>query len=422
MREAQGMSRRRFLQGTGALSVLAVAGCGSSSTGSSSLQVADYSYQQTGYKQAMDGVTAKFVSQNAKAKVEQVAAPVSQYASTVLTQLQAGSPPDVIRVDDPQMSTYIANGWLEPLDDVVSRAGLTRNDLVPSESDAVANGKLYGIVKESNPRIFIYNKALYENAGVGAPTDLQSLEDAIRRTTDSSKGQFGTAFDSKQGDPTTLFIQLTPLIYGIGGSIFTNGRPTANDPKTVQAIEFIQKLWVDNLVPRGLDAVTVNNLVIQGKVAATINGAFVFIEGKQSNPSVAANLTAIKNPLSGKNMRATAWWAIPSKAKHPDLAKAYLTALLDKTVQQNFNEDAGVIVARKDGISPKLLSDNPWFQIVVDESVQNSTASYFPQSLGPKGSAAVTAAGTALLNLLYNGGDASKAMNSLQSQLESTVA
>lgn len=441
MGELDGINRRRFLHGAGALSALAVVGCGSgaassgatgSKAGGSSLasvngsgvtiQVADYSYQQTGYKQAIDAVTAAF-TKNTHAQVSQVAAPVAQYVSTVQTQLQAGSPPDVIRVDDPELSTYIDNGWLSSVDDVVSQMGLSLSDFVSAEDDTRVNGKLYGIVKESNPRIFIYNKALYDKAGVGAPTDLNSFEEAIRKTTDASSGQFGTAFDSKQGDATTFFIQLTPFLFSLGGNFFANGKPSADDPHTIAAVEFIQKLWQDNLVPRGLDAVTVNNLVIQGKVAATINGAFVIVEGQQSNPAVAQQLQAIKNPLPGKNMRATAWWCVPAKAKYPELGKAYLAALLEKNVQQMFNKDTGVIVARKDGISAQFLSENPWFKTVVTEADDPAaTMSYFPQSLGSRGAAAVAAAGSSVLQLLYGGGDVSKAMSQLQSQLESTVA
>lgn len=421
---------------------MALAGCSSSASGPSAtsssktgatslanvdgsgvtIKVADYSYQQTGYKQAMDAVTAAF-TRNTHAHVSQVAAPVAQYVSTVLTQLQAGSPPDVIRVDDPQLSTYIRNGWLAPVNDVVSQSGLTFSDFVSAEDDTKVNGKLYGIVKESNPRIFIYNKALYDKAGVGAPTDLNSFAEAIRKTTDASRGQFGTAFDSKQGDATTFFIQLTPFLFSLGGNFFANGKPSANDPHTIAAVEFVQKLWRDNLVPRGLDAVTVNDLVIQGKVAATINGAFVIVEGQQNNPTVAKHLQAIKNPLPGKNMRATAWWCVPTKAQHLELGKAYLAALLEKNVQETFNNDTGVIVARKDGISPQFLSKNPWFKTVVTEADNpTATMSYFPQSLGSKGAAAVAAAGAAVLQLLYAGGDVNKAMRQLQTQLESIVA
>ncbi len=435
------IGRRRLLQGAGTLSALVLAGGGSaaaknavanpSKIGTSSLahmngtgvtiQVADYSYYQTGYKQAMDAVTAAF-TRSTHAQVSQVAAPVAQYVSTVLTQLRASSPPDVIRVDDPQLSTYIENGWLAPIDDVVSQVGLSRSDFVPAEHDTEFDRKLYGIVKESNPRIYIYNKALYDKADVGAPTDLNSFEAAIRKTTDAAIGQFGTAFDSKQGDPTTFFIQTTPFLFGLGGNFFANGKPSADDPHTIAAVEFLQKLWQDNLVPRGLDAVTVNNLVIQGKVAATINGAFVIAEGQRLNPDVAKHLRAIKNPLPGKNMRASAWWCVPTKAKHPELGKAYLAALLEKNVQQTFNDDTGVIVARKDGISPRFLSKNPWFKVVVAESLSaTATMSYFPQSLGSKGIAAVEAAGNAVLQLLYSGGDAAKAMRQLQSRLESII-
>jgi len=417
----QPLSRRGFLQGSAALAAVALTGCSGSGSGSDStgpIAVADPSYTQPAYKTAMDAVTKQFTKQTG-AKVNQVAPPSAQYTSAVLTQLQAGSPPDVIRIDDPQLSTYVANGWLLPVDDVLSDLNLKVSDLVPANGDAVIDGKLYGIVKESNPRAYIYNKAIFDKAGVAAPTDLASLEQAIRKTTDARSGQFGIGFNTKQGDPPTLFIQLMPFIYGFDGKFFDGAKPTATDPKTLEALEFIKKLWVDNLVPRGLDAVTINTLVAQGKVASTINGAFVIFQAKTVNAAVAAQLTTAPNPLPGKTtMRASAIWGVPAKAKHPDLGKKYLKALLDPTVQQTFQYNTGVVVARREGITDKFLHENPWFQPIVDSAFSGSAVSYFPQAIGAKGNQAVQIIGNGILDMLYNNKSPEAAMRETQSKLE----
>jgi multiple sugar transport system substrate-binding protein len=373
----QNISRRRFLKaGAVSVSALGLAACardinapadGGSGDGQGSLRVADPSYQQPTYKSAMDAVTAAFQKANGGTKVEQVAPPFAQYSSTVLTQLQAGSPPDVIRIDDPQLATYVDRGWLLPLGDILDTAGVTVEELAPAQRDAVVGGQVYGVVKESNPRAFIYNKDLYARAGVQVPTDVASLEEVLRKTTDPGQGRFGVGLASKEGDATGLFIQLMPFVLGFGGQFFNGREPTATAAKTIESLEFVKMLWDDNLVPRSLDAVTVNNLMAQGKVATMISGAFIIGLAKESNPKVGAELTIADNPLpSGITMRATAWWGVPAKARNPELGKKYLQALLQPEVQQQFQKATGVLTARRDSVTQAYLADNPWFSTIVE--------------------------------------------------------
>lgn len=422
------ISRRGFLYGSaGVTAGLALASCSSGSAsknptggGGGSIQVADPSYLKTSYKGAMDAVTAAFTAATG-AKVQQVAPPTAQYTGAVLTQLNAGSPPDVIRIDDPAMSTYVDRGWLLPLDDVLKNAGVSTANLVPSEADAVVGGKTYGIVKESNPRAFIYNQKLFSAAGADVPTDVASFDKAIRKVRNKSTGVYGVGFATKQGDATTLFIQIMPYVLGFGGQFFKDGKATAEDPKTIEALEFLQRLWRDDQVPRGLDAVGANNLVTEGKVASMINGSFIIVDARGANPAVGAALTTAVNPLpSGVVMRATAWWGVPTKAKQPDLGKKYLVALLDPKVQQQFQEQTGVIVARREGVTPEFLKKNPWYQVIVDNAFKNSTTSYFPQ-VGPNSNKAVSTAAEAVLSVFYQNADVATAMRTVQPKLEALV-
>ena len=418
------VSRRQLIQYGGLVALtLGLASCADSGTGGGAsggtVKVADPSYLKLSYQRGMDAVSAAFKSKNAGWKVQQVAPPSAQYASTVLTQLQAGSPPDVIRIDDPQMTTYVDRGWLLPVDDVVSGAGLSIDKMMPSQMDAHIGGKTYGIVKESNPRTYIYNQALYRKHGVEVPTDVASFEQVIRKTTDASEGNFGIGFATKEGDPTTLFIQLMPFVLGFGGAFFTDAKPSATSDKTVESLEFAKMLWKDNLVPRGLDATSVNNLLAQGKVATMLSGGFIIGLANASNPAVGAELTTAVNPLpSGITMRATAWWGVPSAAKNPEAGKAYLKALLEPDVQRAFQSDTAVLVATRDGVSPEFVEKFPWFKNIVEAGFSGSSVSYFPQDIGTKASKALPIIGDAILRIFYNDEDVNKAMKGVQSELE----
>lgn len=420
------VSRRRFL----GLTLGAVGGgiasawtgqttSGAPATQNATLAVDEPSYLQPGYHEQIGGLDEAFALKYPTNRVEQVSPPFPQYHQQVLTMLQAGSPPDVIRIDDPQLQYYIQQDWLEPLDPWLKDAGLDPNTFINSQRDAMRNGRAYAVPRETNPRVFFYNRALYQKAGVDAPADLAAYREALKRTSDAQAGQFGMGIATKSGDPTGLMIQLMPIVLGFGGAFFRGAKPTATDPKVVSALRFVKDLWDNNQIPRGLDAVTINNLFTQGKIASIISGSFVYFQALKVNPAVGAQLWAGKNPLpSGLTMRAAAWWGVPRKAKHTDLAAKYIMLLLQPVQQKRQVELTGTLPARPGMVPGDFVAKHPWYKTVVEIGYGGKAISYFPQDIGSKGNDALVTIGNGVLSILYQGAAPEKAMQEAQSKLE----
>jgi multiple sugar transport system substrate-binding protein len=427
-RAPQRVSRRRFL-GVTASAVgagIAVTSAGRASRGvlaassqSATVAVDEPSYLQPGYKEQLDGLDQAFALKYPGSRVEQVSPPFPQYHQQVLTLLQAGAPPDIIRIDDPQLQYYIEQDWLEPLDPWLKDAGLNPNVFINAQKDAMRSGRVLAVPRESNPRVFFYNRALYQKAGIGVPTDLAAYREALKKTSDPRSGQFGMGIATKSGDPTGLMIQLMPVVLGFGASFYDGTRPTAADPKVISALRFVKDLWDNNEIPRGLDAVTINNLVTQGKIASIISGSFVYFQAQKANPAVGAQLWAGKNPLpSPATMRATAWWGVPKSAKHKDLAAKYILLLLQPVQQKRQVELTGTLPARPGMVPTDFIAKNPWFKNVVDIGYAGKAVSYFPQQIGNKGSDALVAIGNGVLSILYQGAAPERAMQDVQIKLE----
>lgn len=377
------------------------------------------SYLQPGYKEQLDGLDQAFALKYPGSRVEQVSPPFPQYHQQVLTLLQAGSPPDIIRIDDPQLQYYIEQDWLEPLDPWLKGVGLDPNGFINAQKDAMRGGRVFAVPRESNPRVFFYNRALYQKAGVGVPADLAAYREALRKTSDQRSGQFGMGIATKSGDPTGLMIQLMPVVLGFGGAFYDGTRPTATDPKVVAALRFVKDLWDNNEIPRGLDAVTINNLVTQGKVASIISGSFVYFQAQKANPAVGAQLWAAKNPLpSPTTMRATAWWGVPKAAKQKDLAAKCILLLLTPVQQKRQIELTGTLPARPGMVPADFIAKNPWFKNVVEIGYGGKAVSYFPQQIGNKGNDALVAIGNGVLSILYQGAAPDRAMQDVQAKLE----
>jgi multiple sugar transport system substrate-binding protein len=421
----QRMSRRRFIglatsAGAGIAAVSAARRAAQAApVQSATVAVDEPSYLQPGYREQLDGLGQAFVLKYPGSRIEQVSPPFPQYHQQVLTLLQAGSPPDVIRIDDPQLQYYIEQDWLEPLDPWLRSAGLDPAGFINAQKDAMRGARVFAVPRESNPRVFFYNRVLYQKAGIGVPADLAAYREALRKTSDPRSGQFGMGIATKSGDPTGLMIQLMPIVLGFGGSFYDGTRPTATDPKVVAALRFVKDLWDNNEIPRGLDAVTINNLVTQGKVASIISGSFVYFQAQKANPAVGAQLWAGKNPLpSPATMRATAWWGVPKAAKHKDLAARYILLLLTPVQQKRQIELTGTLPARPGMVPADFIARNPWFKNVVEIGYAGRAVSYFPQQIGNKGNEALQTIGTGVLSILYQGAAADRAMQDVQTKLE----
>lgn len=422
------VSRRRFL---GLTAAAAGAGLALASGGpfprsataaapqNATITVDEPSYLQPGYKEQLDSLDEAFATKYPGYRVEQVSPPFAQYHDQVLVQLQAGSPPDVIRIDDAQLQYYIDQDWLEPLDPWLQAAHLDPTTFISSEKDAIRNGHSYAVPRETNPRVFFYNRALYQKAGLDVPANLAAYREALRKTSDSQSGQFGMGIATKSGDPTGLMIQLMPVVLGFGASFYNGTKPTATDPKVIAALQFVKDLWDNNQIPRGLDAVTINNLVTQGKIASIISGSFVYFQALKANPPVGAQLWAGKNPLpSTTTMRASAWWGVPKNAKNKDLAAKYIMLLLQPYQQRHQIELTGTLPARAGMLPADFVQKYPWFKTVVEIGYGGKAVSYFPQQIGNKGNDALAAIGTGVLSILYQGAAPQKAMQDVQSKLE----
>lgn len=181
---------------------------------------------------------------------------VSSGAATtddLLTKLSAGfvggSYPDV---------SYAFGSWATEL----GRSGKTQNltsfvaqpamawDEIPAaaRSTATVDGRVIGVPALVDNIGLIYNKTLFDGAGVSYPTDSWSWEDfrsAAKKITDPSKNIYGTAYSVSGGEDTTW--HLWPLLWQRGGKILDDaGKPAFNSEAGVGALDLLRAMAVED--------------------------------------------------------------------------------------------------------------------------------------------------------------------------------
>ena len=146
--------------------------------------------------------------------------------------------------------------------------------------------------------------------------------------------QFGFATVSKPGAANLLYIEIMPIVIGMGGGFFTDGHPSANSKGTLAALKFIKSIYDDQLIPRGMDTPSYRQLFAQGKVGMYATGSFFAGVVQSANKETYANLGSVPLPFpSGKTMSLTAFLAVPKAAKNKDLAAKLLMRMLKDDIQ-----------------------------------------------------------------------------------------
>jgi multiple sugar transport system substrate-binding protein len=256
------ISRRQILGGAGFLAAAAaLGGCAGFSGGNSNPD--DEGGDQTltfttwgspaeeeGFRRGIEA----FKAANSGADVKLNLVPYEQIFQNIDAQLQAGTAPDLFRVDYGTMGAYSSQDQLLDLSSYFDTQA--SEEFLPAMWQAIQfDGRPYGVPHQTDTSAVVYRRDLFEQAGItGVPESLDSAWtwDEFRGVAEQLRGSL----------PDDLY----PFVYNwqLGGStrwlswLFQAGGRLLNEDLTASAIEsdagrkalgFTQDFFTDKLVP-----------------------------------------------------------------------------------------------------------------------------------------------------------------------------
>ena len=269
--------RRLFLIAATAL-LVASAGCGGSSSSNGVVNVTVWHGYEDIEGKAMTSAAARFNATHPKIHVTVQYYGNSDYAlQKVLTAIRAGSYPDI---------SYLYGSWAANIArtptavDLASRIkepGVNWNDFWPAERQAVqVGGKVIGMPALVDNLALVYNKKLFDQAGIPYPTANWTWDDlraAAQKLTDPSAKQFGWAYVADGSEDTVW--RFDALLWQAGGDILNSDNTKAefNSPAGVQAATLLQQMaTVDHSVYLDNGNGNYANLFNSGKIAMLFTG------------------------------------------------------------------------------------------------------------------------------------------------------
>lgn len=174
--------------------------------------------------------------------------------------------PDVLYESTFNMSTYINNGWVAPIDDLVTPA--MKSDIRPISFESYkVGGKLYGMPFFSLQNIIIYNRGLLQKAGLERflpegdtiqSWTLSEWREILQTLKKNLPADTFPAFmyaKNSQGDTHIL-----TLLRLAGSTVFDDsGNFCLNSEKGIEALSLLKNCYDEGFFPPNCEALEIEN-------------------------------------------------------------------------------------------------------------------------------------------------------------------
>ena len=340
------ISRRSFLAATAALAASSLAGCGSGDgTVDLTFQIWDV-FQRDGMQAMCDAYTAL----HPEVTIEVQVTSWDEYWTKLEAATMAKQAPDIFWMHTNEILKYADNDKLVDCSEIVDKSHFSDISLANASG---SDGTLYAVPKDRDTVGLVYNKEMFDAAGVSYPDDTwtwDTLVEASQKIYDAT-GYYGyMAYGDDQ-------LGYWNFVYQAGGSILTEDKTRANftDPATEMAMDFYIGLQKNDWCPDQtyFAETSPGTAFFSGKGAMFLEGDWNILPELQNYPDMVgkwdvAVLPKCPNPMNGDG-RATISnglsYATTKTNKHLDVVMDVLKFFGSAEGQQIQGESGAAIPA-----------------------------------------------------------------------------
>jgi sorbitol/mannitol transport system substrate-binding protein len=260
---------------------------------------------------------------------------------------------DLVTVGAYETPLWAANGWIESVDalnaanpDVAPDYDF--DDLLPAIKDGLSyNGELFAVPFYAESSFTMYNKALFDAAGLTMPEQptWEQIREFACQLNDPANGVSGIVLRGKPGWGDNM-APITTVVNTYGGQWFdAEGRPTINTPEWNAALTFYRDL-VNECGPAGVTGISFPEalqLMSTGKAAMWVDATVAagFLATSEQGANIATALAPI-GPVEKGNAWLWSWnLAIPSSSDAKEAAFKFMTWATSKGYIERVAEAKG---------------------------------------------------------------------------------
>lgn len=339
----------------------------------------------------------------------------------LLSYKQKAGAYDIAQFDNSFLAPFCQSKAMTALNDLVAGSDeYDFNDFGQGQQDygKCASGDTYGLTLSTEPMIQWYRTDIYEKLGLKPATTWDEWYSNAKTVQASGAGGQLIGFG-----PNVSWWWMT-MVWSFGGKLYDeNLNPTVNSPEAVAAVEYMKKLLA--VSPKG--AITANGDEVTSKFLGEEIGAMLNYSGYYGmalDPAInkhAGKFATAPMPKGASDITHLAGWniGVPSDAKNPDAAWAFLEFVLGKSNAKRYLESGAAAIGRKSIITDSSLQVmNPYLPQL--EIPSSSRIERYPQiAVWPEFEVAAI---DAVSKVLTGKSSAKAAMDALNEKLKSILA
>ncbi|HEU5369666.1 MAG TPA: ABC transporter substrate-binding protein [Ktedonobacterales bacterium] len=298
----------------------------------------------------------QFMQQNPNIKVTWQVIP-GDYPTKMRANVASGNVPDVFYLQPGMAQEYIQAGKLLNLSPYMARDNVPASDFYASlmQPFDCADGTVFGIAKDWNSLGLFYNKTLFQQAGIGDPSNWSwsDFQNAAQQLT--KNGVYGAALPPDAS-------RWGAFLFANGGQMLSSDGTKAlfNSQQGIDAATFYTSFQLNKtgVRPGDVGAGWDGDAFGKQQVAMTFEGGWMIPFMQQSFPNVQYGIAPMPKAPNGKraNLLYTNAWAAYSGTKHPDAAWKLIQFLTGAGHQGDVLRDGFALP------TIKSLANDPYFQ------------------------------------------------------------
>ncbi|MDO5417269.1 MAG: sugar ABC transporter substrate-binding protein [Lachnospiraceae bacterium] len=357
---------------------LSLAGCGGGNSGSEggnqaasgkdaggTLTVAIW---DNGQKAGLEKIMADYTAATGN-KAELQVITWNEYWTLLEAGASGGDMPDVFWMHSNEARKYMENDILMDLTDRIAGSEKLEMDKFPQDIKEMytCDGKTYAIPKDVDTIALWYNKTMFDEAGIAYPDESWTWDDfydAAVKLTKEDGSQYGVAMNPSNEQDGWMNI-----IYSMGGKVLTDDKKASgfDDPNTIKAMEYVQKLVDNAMPPATVMAETGTDVLLgSGKIAMLSQGSWMLPAFKE-HEYISQNCDIAVLPKDAETGNRVSLynglgWAVNAKTKNPEAAWQLVEWFGTKDAQLK-QAQLGVTMAAYEGVSDEWKNSTDLFNL-----------------------------------------------------------
>jgi len=284
---------------------------------------------------------------------------------------------DVVMIDGFWLSEYANKKAIVPIYDFINSdmtpGWYDYNDIIPAYRNGIGkfNNVIYGIPIAGETRVVGYRKDLFQKYAKEPPKTMQEMLELAKFFNNKEDGVYGIAMRAKQGVPFASGFMT--IMYNFGGRILDEktGRPTMNEPGTIDAMNFYIELL--KYSPPDVSLYTHEESMrafASGKTAMWFDATGLIPLLSDPRKCVVSDKINYTIPPKGPggDAAALAGWniGIPQSSRNKDAAWIFIAYMTSKLKSDEYVRNSGIPVRTSVYQNKELIKTNPSYPVQLE--------------------------------------------------------